>query len=140
MRTIGSNIFVDVEFASSILATHVANRTENRPLRAPRTVIAAQAPEDPAVRIGIATIECIPIVQFHHDFEGLLGSASPLDDLLSPQHTKVIMDSPFSEQLCLCSIPKCVMCLGTLKLLKSVNVGPLIARMLSKGLQSPRRQ
>ena len=50
------------------------------------------------------------------------------------------MDSSLLEQLRLRGIPQWVVRLGTLKLVKRVDVWPLIARVLSKSLESPRRQ
>jgi hypothetical protein len=50
------------------------------------------------------------------------------------------VNSPLSDQLCLRSIPEWVVCIGTLKLLESVNVGPLITRVLAKSLQGLRRE
>ena len=58
----------DAEFTSGVLAAHIADFSEDRTFRSPGAIIAAEAPEDAAVGIGIAAIDGVFVVEVNHRF------------------------------------------------------------------------
>jgi hypothetical protein len=68
--------------------------------------MASEAPEDSAVRIRGASVECIAIIQLNHDLERVLRFSRPLQDFLSPEHPEVVVNTALGDELALRCIPK----------------------------------
>src|ERR1700721_3429702 len=58
-----SQVILHREFAGGVMRAHIADGAEDGALRTPRTVVAAEAPENAAVGIGVAAIERIFVVE-----------------------------------------------------------------------------
>src|ERR1700722_10071000 len=106
LLAIFAEVFVDVQFASRVVRTHVTNGAKNGALGSPGAIIAAQAPKNSAVGIRIAAIEGVAVIQFDQDFEGLLRSFRPFENFLAPEHTEVIVHAAGGGKLALGGVPQ----------------------------------
>ena len=64
-------VVLDADLPGGVLGGHVADRPEDRTLRDPRAVVAAQHPEDAAVGVRVAAVERVLVVQLDHHRQGL---------------------------------------------------------------------
>ena len=78
---------------------------------APRTVVFAETPEDACIRVRVAPVERVLVVQVLQQLERLLISRAPLDDLLAPEHPRVIVYLAGAQQFSLRRVPQRVISL-----------------------------
>ena len=93
------DVTFDFQLAGRVLTGHVPNLAEDRPLRPPRAVVPAEAPEDAGVGVWVSPIEGEFVVELHHGVEGLARRGRPFEDLLAPEHSEIVVDGAFSAQL-----------------------------------------
>ena len=108
-------VTLDRHLAGRIIARHEANLSKDWSFGAPSAIVSPEHPEDPAVRVGIATIQGVLVVQFDHDLQGISGRLRPFQNLLTPQHPQVVVDLSRSDELHLGGIPQFVVSCGRLE-------------------------
>ncbi len=62
-------VTLELELPRGVVARHVADLAEDRPLGPPGAIVAAEAPEDPAVGVGVAAVERVLVVELDQDLE-----------------------------------------------------------------------
>jgi hypothetical protein len=128
------------EFVCSVFRAHVPDKAENGALGTPGMVITAKHPKDSAVGIGIAAVEAELVVELNHDGDSVPRRSGPFEELLSPEHAQVVVDSAFADELDLGGIPKGVVDLGGFELFEGVSVPVLIAGVIVQGFLSLSRE
>src|SRR5690606_11755135 len=96
---------IDLHLAPRVVAAHVTDLAVDRPFGAPSPVEASKAPEDAAVRVRVATIDGVLVVQLDQGLQGLLRRLAPLEHLLAPEHAQVVVDSARLSELPLRCVP-----------------------------------
>jgi hypothetical protein len=71
-RTKSAKMLLDFQFSLRVCGAHVADSSEHRAFWSPGAVIAAEAPEDSAVGVGIAPVDSEAVVELDHDVERLV--------------------------------------------------------------------
>ena len=56
------NVVFDSYFPRCICTTHITDFPENRPLRSPGSIVAAEDPEDSAIRIWVAAVQGVFVI------------------------------------------------------------------------------
>src|SRR5581483_11389641 len=103
---ISCNVVLHADFASGVLGAHVSDLAEDGPHGPPRAIVAAENPEDAAVGVRIPAVQGVLVVQLDHDLERLLGRRRPFEDLLSPDHSEIVVDAALADQLSLGGVPE----------------------------------
>jgi hypothetical protein len=133
-------IFAKADLSRGIFGTHVSDFSEDGSLGSPGPIISTQDPKDAAIGVGVPAVQGVSVVELHHDLQGPLGGLGPFQDLLSPQHPEVIVQSSVSGQFPLGRIPEGVMGAGILEVVQCIPKGPFIVSMAGKGLHAPSGQ
>ena len=132
---------IQVLFQSQLFACgftgHVSHTAENGSFGTPCPIVSPQNPENTVVRVGVSPIESVFVVQFDHHGQGLTRAFCPVQDLLSPQHSHVVVHHTGFNDLTLSSIPDRVCGLGVFEFCKRVKVRAFIACVFVKGLLGP---
>src|SRR5512135_775853 len=64
------DVILHRNLARRVFRTHVADRAKYRANRGPWPVVTAQHPKNPAVRVRVAAIEAVFVVEMNHDLCG----------------------------------------------------------------------
>src|SRR5690606_31382231 len=75
-----------VQLAGGVVAAHVTDFAEDRTLRPPRAVVAAEHPEDSRPGVRIAAIDGVLIVEVDQRLQVLLRRGRPFEDLFGSRH------------------------------------------------------
>src|SRR5699024_10266312 len=101
-------ILIQLELATGTFTGHIACLAKDGPLL-PGTIEATKNPEDSRITIWVAPVYGIFVVQLNKICQGNFGRRGPLQHLLPPKHTQVVVHDPLLAKLCLGSIPELIM-------------------------------
>src|ERR1700743_2799909 len=98
-RRILLHIVLHPNLPRRILRTHIPNLPKNRTLRPPSPIVSSQTPENSAVRVRIAPIQAVFVVQMNQHFRRVLRRPRPFQNFLPPKHPQIIVNPPLANKL-----------------------------------------
>src|SRR5262249_16721749 len=132
------DVLLAVELSARTCERHIAYLTKDGPFE-PRTVeLAHDGPGNAGISVRVTPIHFVFVIQSYRNLMGLGWGTTPLQNLLPPIHSDVVVHPSLVDHLELSCIPERVMRFGIFELTLAVNNGTVILGVFGQGAMSPR--